>query len=405
MKILEDIVIENNKKIRIIPAGTVIKEQPATITRPKPSTIPKPGIQPGKTPKRDPFNPPKPQHNPKPKAKKKLTEAYEDEAHPDVKNFWSGLRKSQHILAKHPVYAMHGERLSKGGYTDVDVDVRPLMQLVQKIMRIEHAHKDELESLAKEVVVSIWGIDENMLDAKLTTNVKEDEETDDDPNDKIELGEIDDELRKQINKRITMNTLTHGSSIHQMKSAHHLIDKRLKEIDPELINYYTHISKGAHKFYWLIPNGTIGGQSGNVSIKWDKKPIVKARAWIFPVLVQELSKGVMELLTMHGYSSLDSDTQYKVREHADKLEDEQWLIQVGSELWRQFLKVVPKGINLAELIAEFSTKDPDYVHDVIDAAIDDPSKASKLLSDMMKEEPEESKEDDESEEDLSKWKI
>jgi hypothetical protein len=117
-----------------------------------------------------------------------------------------------------------------------------------------------------------------------------------------------------------------------------------------------------------------------------EQPVVVARAVCFPVLCQELSKGVMEILTMHGLSAYDEDTARGVIHYADRLEDEPWLIQVGPELWRKFLKVVPKRTKLADIVSMLSTLQPSEVNKVITAVIENPDEATEILQDLIRAE-------------------
>jgi hypothetical protein len=142
-----------------------------------------------------------------------------------------------------------------------------------------------------------------------------------------------------------------------------------------------------HKVYWYIDFSSLEGlanmAAGSEKVAWeDDNPKVVAKAWIFPILAQELSKGVMELLTMHGYSNLDQGTQEALQKHADKLKHEPFLIMVGPTLWRKFLKVIPKDTKMSNLISKFSKLDPDQVHEIIDDVIDNPDQAEEKLSEI-----------------------
>jgi hypothetical protein len=144
---------------------------------------------------------------------------------------------------------------------------------------------------------------------------------------------------------------------------HYLVEKAIQQIDPQLMELYNKLAIGSVHSYWLYDIAAMLQQLATTKVGVEKvkfsetgEPMIMAKAIVFPVLCQELSKGVMEVLTMHHISGLDEPTQKAVVKHADKLEDEPWLIQVGPQLWRAFLKVVPKKIKLAELISTLSTK-------------------------------------------------
>jgi len=313
---------------------------------------------------------------------------YEEKVDPAIREFWEDLPKeSKHLFAKHPVLALHGDKLSREAYEyvrDADSDMQGLMGLFQLIMQKEAPHKKQLEELAKDITVKIWGIDKDLLEANLTPDMSTPSQDEEDQDE--EVAEISPELRDQVNKRITLNTMTQGAAVHQMMSMHFLIDEAIKKIDPELLDLYTKIAKGAVKVYWMINFAQMAEQmldqqkAGVEYIDWSgDQPTVVGKAFIFPILAQELSKGIMELLTVRGHSTLDPEAQKTVIQHADKLTDEPWLIQVGPSLWRKFLQVVPKGVSLSAVVAAFSEEDPKDVHKIIDDVIDNPNRAKETL--------------------------
>lgn len=395
--LLEDILVE----YKIIPKGAAVYlvEQPVK-TQPKPQVEPK--IKPGKEKpeKEDPFRPPRPVVEPKPKAfkKKSLKEGYEDEVEPSIAAFWKDIRNKghQHAFGKHPVLAIHGDELSRQGYEhheDIDFDPNEMMQLMMQVQQVEAPHKKELEHLAKQIAMEIWGVPEEMLKADLTRNTDVAAEREGEKEVEEEDQEIPPELLGQINKRITLNTFTQGAAVHQMMTMHHLIDKKLSEINPNLVKMYSKLSKLMHKAYWYIDFSMLDNlantAAGSEKVEWDEggNPTVVAKAWIFPILAQELSKGIMELLTMHGYSNLDAETQGALQKHADKLKHEPYLIMIGPTLWRKFLKVVPKDIKLADLIAAFSKLEPEEVHEIVDDVLDNPGQAEERLGRLVPTEP------------------
>jgi len=417
----------------ILNEGPVAMPAPAKPAPTKPSpTKPAPGRPAPSRP--SPFKPPKPHTVPKPKAEdmadkieeavenadKPVNEAYDDEVNSNTKNFWENLPKDmQHTFAKHPLLAIHGDRLSRSAYEYLaDGDPQSVQLWFQRIMRVERNFIPQLEELAKDLTVKIWGVPKEMLHAEITTDVEipENEPAEAGSPPEMEAGEEpSDELRAQINKRITTNALTHGAAVHQMLSMHHVVDKELNEIDKRLIKAYSSLSKGSVKMYWFMDIAMIADslrnmKVGNSAVVWqppekedeEEKPEdeydlekdteldeseldeakIVAKAVCFPVLCQELSKGVMEMLMMHGYSELEPKVQDALQRYSDILEDEPWLIQIGPELWRRMLKVIPKDVPLSELVMELGMMDPGNLHKVMDATIDYPEDAKEMLGEI-----------------------
>jgi hypothetical protein len=273
------------------------------------------------------------------------------------------------------------------------------MQQFMQIMQLEQRHAPELEQLAIKVVGEIWGVPEKMLKPKLTDNVDVEGDPDIDlGEDEQEQAEIDAPMRKQINKRISMNMLTQGSAVHNMMTMHHIVNKELNQIEPRLLELYTQWSSGSVALYWMfdvmaVAKQLAGQAIGSCRVQYPNdeeeeqpqqpQPQIIAKAFCFPVLCQELSKGVMEVISHHGFKDMDEKTVSTITKHADRMEDEPWLIQVGPELWRRFLKVAPRKAALAQVVAVLATKEPDEVHDILMAVVENPDKAKQMLEDLV----------------------
>ncbi|MBD3408408.1 MAG: hypothetical protein GF411_19955 [Candidatus Lokiarchaeota archaeon] len=320
-----------------------------------------------------------------------MTEAYEEEANPSTREFWENLPKQKrHIFSKHPIMSVYGKSLSKKSFEhtnkrmgDVGGNVRNLMQVFQQIMQKERAHKEELESLAVNTVSEVWGIPVSMLEANITDAV------DINTTKSSEDVELSQEMIDQINKRITINALTQGSAVDMMMTVHHLVNRELKKIDTELLNLYDKITSASHKQYWMMDISSMAKQLAGMAVGSEKvtysndTPKIEAKAIMFPILVQELSKGVMELLSHHGLSDMDEETTETVLAHADRLEDEPWLIQIGPEMWRKLLDAMPDKTKKADIVTALNKLPPKQMHDLIMKILDDPVKARPELEKLL----------------------
>ncbi len=97
--------------------------------------------------------------------------------------------------------------------------------------------------------------------------------------------------------------------------------------------------------YWMIPDMTGGGGGGDMKggreyldLSGDKPKIV-AEAWIFPVLLNELIKGSMELLAAHGLPEDEREAQYVINK-ADTLDSEIWDMRLGPVIWEKFIDAI-----------------------------------------------------------------
>lgn len=388
-----------------------------------PAAPPKPGTTPSKPkerPKFKPFNPPRPAKQPQPKASI-LIEDFRTSAHPSTVDFWQNIRGSEHPYGKHPLMAMYGYESADKSFMqsmeklrEVFPELRNMppqqatqmapqfaMQALQAMMRLERPHARQLEQLAVKAVSEAWNVPPEILRAMLTSNPQPDMQEEEDDSDEVQdvdLPQFDKEtLRPQINKRITMNAMTQGAAVHNMATIHHIVKDDLDEIEPRLLQLYQRFASGSTHFYWIIDfvnltklalKGAAVGWSG-VQYDENDEPVVVAKAVNFPVLVQELVKGVMELLSHHGLEGLSPGELDVVYGEADRLEDEPWLIQIGPQIWRTFLSIVPKGHDLVTIVAQLARQEPDYIHKVLSQAIEavhrgaDPTEAKQAMMELM----------------------
>jgi|TARA_R110000824_G_scaffold3467_1_gene16418 hypothetical protein len=239
-----------------------------------------------------------------------------------------------------------------------------LMQAAQRVMEIESQNKQALEDLAVELVVDEMGIPEGDLqfDAKLgKPNMDGIQQK---PNEKKKKKkkepefpnfEMEDEAAKRLEKldlekqkRRFINSLIQGSA----KKAHymyHLIREKLDEINPDLVGLYSIVMSVNDLLYWVMPDmeGMIGGGGAEQAMAGKEEldletdpPTIKAMGLMFPILVHELYKGVMEYVSAHGLPS-DPDMAEDVIGTEDTLPAEVWDLRLGPVIWEKFLEVYP----------------------------------------------------------------
>ncbi len=237
-----------------------------------------------------------------------------------------------------------------------------LMQAAQRILQIESQNKEVLENLAVELVVGEMGIPEGDLqfDAKLEKpNMSGMQQKPKEKKKKKEPEfpnfEIEDEAAKRLQKldlekqkRRFINSLIQGSA----KKAHymyHLVNERLNDINPDLVGLYSIVMSVNDLMYWVMPDmeGMIGGGGAEQAMAGKEEldletdpPTIKAKGLMFPILVHELYKGVMEYVSAHGLPS-DPDMAQEVIGMEDTLPAEIWDLRLGPVIWEKFLEVYP----------------------------------------------------------------
>ena len=237
-----------------------------------------------------------------------------------------------------------------------------LMQAAQRILQIESQNKEVLENLAVELVVGEMGIPEGDLqfDAKLEKpNMSGMQQKPKEKKKKKELEfpnfEMEDEAAKRLQKldlekqkRRFINSLIQGSA----KKAHymyHLVNEKLNDINPDLVGLYSIVMSVNDLMYWVMPDmeGMIGGGGAEQAMAGKEEldletdpPTIKAKGLMFPILVHELYKGVMEYVSAHGLPS-DPDMAQEVIGMEDTLPAEVWDLRLGPVIWEKFLEVYP----------------------------------------------------------------
>lgn len=311
--------------------------------------------------------------------------------HPSIRNAYD---KSTHPFAKHPVHGVYGKELAhdqfnhiKGQYNQStgseQFNPMAMQSLLAATMRREAAHQERLVQLAKDIVSKVWKANPSIFRAELGSPGMEvaDEDNVDDS--------LTPEQLKEVHKRTTLNSLTHGAAIHQMTTLHHMIKDAINKLDPQLMAAYDKLSRGAVYSSWFASIEQIadlgGSKGGDVQVDWDEQgqPSIQATAILFPILVHELAKGCMELLTAHGLPS-DEETLKKIYKHADRYEDEVHHFFVGPALWRRFIKVADRE-RMPEVVAALSKQSPDRVHEIIRAVVENPAQAEEMLRDLIAE--------------------
>ena len=230
-----------------------------------------------------------------------------------------------------------------------------VMQLLRQAMMIEKDHTEALEQLAIDLVREEFDIPEDQVDmeAKLVQGQISGEGMQQKPKENPEMPELEseedyDRLNSEVQKRRILNAIMQGAA----KKGHymfHMVEDELSNIDPRLIGIYGKLMSMTDLTYWMIPSMAGGGGDGDDSggmkggreyldLSGDKPKIV-AEAWIFPVLLNELIKGSMELLAAHGLPEDEREAQYVI-DKADFLESEVWDMRLGPGIWEKFIDAI-----------------------------------------------------------------
>lgn len=225
---------------------------------------------------------------------------------------------------------------------------REQMPLVMESMEIEGTHKKKLEQLAVEMIIEEFNIPEGSIEfeAVLQPNINRNGTIDTPQETETEFDSHDDivSANKEVNKRRVLNAMIQGAS-NSVNHMFHLKNDELRDMDPRLPGNYKKMMSAADYMYYIVPdlNGAVNGGSCEVEYNEDEegiKPVIKAKAMVFPVLVHELCKGIMEVLSGHGLPTQENITEYVINK-ADFIQAEPDDMRFGPGLWRKFCDCIP----------------------------------------------------------------
>lgn len=287
--------------------------------------------------------------------------------HPELEKT---LRERKHSLGEHPAFPSSDEshfeeKIISKRFEEVvnrvkrshDIDrvndnflKRNMMGMVTECMKMESTHKKKLEELAEAMIRKEFDMSKDDVDVvvELTNNINMvDYMRNDKPViiDEIEFeshGHIE-KANDEVYKRRLLNAMIQGSA---KKSSHmfHEVEDDLLALDPRLASKYDKLMSAADYMYYVEPDLKRAVSGGVVKVDFPKnegeKPLIHAKGMVFPVLIHELVKGVMELLSSHGLPQDNNIRKYVIGK-SDYIAAEPWDMRLGPGIWESFVKSIP----------------------------------------------------------------
>lgn len=219
-----------------------------------------------------------------------------------------------------------------------------MMPMVHETMALESKHKKALEELAEKMIREEYDMPEDIVEIKVSLSpniVLEGTKKNPTPKSSDYQFENHDDMvnaKEEVYKRRFLNAMIQGAA---KKTNHmfHMVDDELTDMDPRLLNRYSKVMSAADYMYYVIPKMDNGTSGGMVKVTFptseNPKAVIEAEAMIFPVLIHELVKGVMELLSAHGLPKDKKLGDYVIGK-ADFLAAEPWDMRIGPALWDRF---------------------------------------------------------------------
>lgn len=289
------------------------------------------------------------------------------------------LAERKHSLGKHPIFpdddeATFEQKIMGRRFSEVakrykrafDIDtidnqrlLVDMLPLVKDSMALESKHRKKLEKLAEQMIREEFDMDKDVVEihCELVDSVNMDGTKKNPKPMAMESSfKNHDEIvaaNEEVYKRRFVNSMIQGAA---KKTNHmfHMVDEELTELDPRLPNKYAKMMAAADYMFYVIPEmeddskGSVTG--GIVKVQFptasNPKAIIHAQAMVFPVLIHELVKGVMELMSAHGLPKQKRIGEYVINK-ADFLAAEPWDMRLGPGIWEQFTTMIePDDFNI-----------------------------------------------------------
>lgn len=262
-----------------------------------------------------------------------------------------------------------------------------LMNTLNAITTKESGNEEELQEIAVNTIRELFEIPEHVnILPEINISLGETEEQDDSPEDILSLSpERQREMRDEIEKRVILNGLVHGSAMHIWKSVHYIVKEDVDKIDPLLMQLYDVYTSGVGFMMWQMPPAIAmmeisghGLTQGQNELKFEEEGEagcdIECSGINFPVLLHEITKGAMDYLICHGIPQeyTEEELRYYYAK-ADAYENEYWHYLLAPSIWTSFVeaaKLSTQEIPLA--IARMTQLSYQELSQVMKACIDSP---------------------------------
>ena len=325
----------------------------------------------------------------------------------NFENFWENIPERS-SLSKSEFIKNNGGTLSRANYeylmenakgkgltisTNSGENLSKAFNALRKIKELEKEHEPKLIELAKKTVAEEWDVDVNELDASFMDGAgPSGQSTQHETETEVELTP---ELYGEVAKRMVLNSLSQGASLHSLLSFHHKAKEEIGAISSELLGLYDEFaSLVSQDAYFMSPEFLESSQSlDQLSTGWSEmnqeSENVEAKGMTFSIICQELVKGLVAKYTNtqfnnesrqeRGLNPLTEDECKAVLNAADDLQYESFQIQFGTELWRRFLSASGEDVSKIDLISYIGAGETSAAEDLMDNIVNNPEVGSEQI--------------------------
>ena len=266
-----------------------------------------------------------------------------------------------------------------------------VLGLFEFIARKEAPFVKELQKLAVKTIKELYNVPDHVdLQAFIEVRINLDTEQDDSPKPFLELTlEQKNAMRDEIQKRILLNGLVHGSSMHIWKGVYYLVKDKLDGMNPLLVQLYDEFTAGINFQFWMMnpdmvqqaveDNKQLTQGFNEIKFKEPGQPaaIVLCKAINFPALLHEVNKGVIDYLICHSIPKTYSEEELKYYySKADAYENEIWHYLLSPSLWSDLLETADvESHDIPRIIMNLSKLSYGTLTEIFRAMMDDKKKA------------------------------
>ena len=225
-----------------------------------------------------------------------------------------------------------------------------LSKLIAKCKKLEEPVREKLEKICSNTVVKIFSIPEDSIE--LSCKIAEISNTRSfhikpDTDEEYQYESVDDmeKYDADTNKRRIINAMSYGAAKNIAEQSKKIWVNEVFDIDEELPHLYSQIMKIND---YLIFNNNIQiedkehHQGGYVDVQLsheDELPKISATGVIFPILLQESIRGIIDILSTYGLPD-DAGAAKRVVDIADAVENDPWNMRFGPAIWNKIISVL-----------------------------------------------------------------
>lgn len=267
-----------------------------------------------------------------------------------------------------------------------------LSGLLTQCIKMEMKSKKALEQLAVKVASDIFSIPQDIIniEANIVANIDVSkhrilpEKTDE-----FEFDSLEDmrELSDGVYKRRMIDSLVAGAANYYATDISNYLQD-LFSINPDLPSIYQKINQYNKALLYLLDlnsedaKTTIEGGKVDVYVSNSSTQIkIVAEGIIFPALLEETIKGLLEVAVLHGLPKDRKKAAY-IMKKADFKAADMWDLRLGVPLWERIIDISEDDVEPNFLLMELSMLDYETFNEVLAEIFAHTKRGKMLLKDI-----------------------